>query len=355
MIAYPLRVLVKMFRGRKRKLPSSFDPGRYFGTVDSDNDKEQDQPLREDHPPDHGDQQDEEQLDIPDLDHEHGPIIQQRDLQNIGHPWHGVNVDVNEPMYEHSTDGEVNEHEQQPQDNDDDDLLDEPVQQQQQHDDDLLDEPVQEQQHDDELLHEPDQQQQDEDDLLRQPDQQPDRQDQQQPHDDQQHFEPEQDVNNQQPGGREEDDTEDEDTDYHSLLENFYEAWMLTELEHTVSKTASNAFWSAAFKFIPPLIEAKSVQNITRKVPTFNHIRRTLHRNLTPDVNLEIGYRCNTSNEVTVVNAKSMPRSKFPGQQYEKLYEVATVKVIYPNKSFARRNFFIFWLQIISQIKIITN
>ena len=115
--------------------------------------------------------------------------------------------------------------------------------------------------------------------------------------------------------------------DYQSLLEDLYDKWMTTELDHTVSKIASNSFWSVAFQYIPKLMEARQVQQVTKKVPTFNHIRRKLHAQKTPDVNLEIAYKSRETQEVMVVNEASAPKKRFPGHQYEKLYEVASVKV----------------------------
>lgn len=119
----------------------------------------------------------------------------------------------------------------------------------------------------------------------------------------------------------------EEDDSYFTILESLYRKWMLTELEHTMSQAASNYLWSVAFHFIPKLIHAREVQNVTRKVPKFNHIRRTLYTKNTPEVNLEFGYRNKESNEVTEVHDKVTPKSRFPPNEYEKMFEVGTVKV----------------------------
>lgn len=125
------------------------------------------------------------------------------------------------------------------------------------------------------------------------------------------------------------DDDPDEDNqqDYYSILDELSRKWMFTELDHTVSKCASNKFWKVAFNFIPKLIEAKVQQRISRKVPQFNHIRRTLENKNTPEVQLEIAYKKRDSEEIEVVNTTVTPRSQFPPHLYEKMYEVASVKV----------------------------
>ena len=47
-----------------------------------------------------------------------------------------------------------------------------------------------------------------------------------------------------------------------------------------------------------------------------------------PKVNLEIGYRSKDGNEeTTIVRGTSTPKSRFPQNKYEKIYEVATVKI----------------------------
>lgn len=99
------------------------------------------------------------------------------------------------------------------------------------------------------------------------------------------------------------------------------------ELDHTVSQTASNAMWKLAFEFIPKILESRNIHNIRRKIPQFNHIRRKLHKKYTPPVHLEMAYKKRDSDEITIVNDSVTPRTRFPGNVFEKLYEVATVKV----------------------------
>lgn len=124
------------------------------------------------------------------------------------------------------------------------------------------------------------------------------------------------------------DEEDEEDENYFSLLHCLSKKWMEAELDHTVSKVGSNLFWKIAFKFVPRILEAKAQQRVTRKTPQFNHIRRTLYDKYTPDVNLEIAYREKETDEVRIVNESVMPKSRFPPDKFEKLYEIASVKVI---------------------------
>ena len=94
-----------------------------------------------------------------------------------------------------------------------------------------------------------------------------------------------------------EDDEDEEDynegiygepQDYSSLLDSLSQKWMENELDHTISQTASDALWKLAFSFIPKIMESKHLQNVTRKIPGFKHIRKKLYAEKTPKVNLKI-------------------------------------------------------------------
>lgn len=78
---------------------------------------------------------------------------------------------------------------------------------------------------------------------------------------------------------------------------------------------------------MPKLLEAKRRQEVTRKIPQFHQIRKTLTKKNTPEINLKIAYKCKETNEVTVVEDTVTPKSRFPSQEYDKMYEIATVKV----------------------------
>lgn len=82
------------------------------------------------------------------------------------------------------------------------------------------------------------------------------------------------------------------------------------------------------FNFLPNLLHARKLENIKRKVPQFNRIRETMYEKNTPKVQLEIGYRRKVDDEVTIVHGNANPRSQYPPNEYEKFYEMASVKVI---------------------------
>ena len=129
----------------------------------------------------------------------------------------------------------------------------------------------------------------------------------------------------------EEDEEEDEDFNeadgYETLIEKLSRKWLEAELDHTVSKVASNALWRIASSYFPRITQARNLENITRKLPQFNHIRRKMYDENTPEVRLKIGYRNRETKEMTVVEDTVTPKSRFPPNEFEKLFEIATVKV----------------------------
>ena len=130
--------------------------------------------------------------------------------------------------------------------------------------------------------------------------------------------------------GEESDESEHElplENDYVTLLENFSEKWVSMELDHTVSKIASDDFWRLACEFLPKIVYARSAQNVTRKLPQFSHIRKKLYNDNVPEVTLEIGYKNKDTDEVTVVTDTITPIKQYPPNQFEKMFEIASVKV----------------------------
>lgn len=75
-------------------------------------------------------------------------------------------------------------------------------------------------------------------------------------------------------------------------------------------------------------MEAKELQQVKKKIPQFQTVRKNLYNNHTPPVNLEIAYQRKDTNEVIIFHGTSTPISRFPPHEFEKLYEMATVKVI---------------------------
>ena len=127
----------------------------------------------------------------------------------------------------------------------------------------------------------------------------------------------------------EEEEEEELNMDYQTLLDLLSQKWLVAEVDHTMSKAGSNELWRIASFYIPKIINAKNIEQVKKKNPQFNHIRRKLYDDYTPKVNLEIGYRNKETNEVTVVKDSITPRKRFPPNQFEKLYEIASVKVTF--------------------------
>ena len=112
--------------------------------------------------------------------------------------------------------------------------------------------------------------------------------------------------------------------DYNTIMEQFRSKWLLTEINHSVSKTACDAFWNLGLQFFTKLDAA---QGRRKKNPQFKTIRRQMYANLIPEIELEIVYRHKTTGEITVVKDSITPLKRFNTATYEKLYEIGTVKV----------------------------
>ena len=130
-----------------------------------------------------------------------------------------------------------------------------------------------------------------------------------------------------------EDEDEEEDDflngdvqDYDTILNDLKSQWLLTEAHHSVSKSASQAFWKLGLLYFTKLHTAPGRK---KKTPLFKSIRNQMHKELLPPVSLEIGYKNLTSGEIVVVNDTVTPVKRFSPNNFEKLYEVASVEVSY--------------------------
>ena len=96
-------------------------------------------------------------------------------------------------------------------------------------------------------------------------------------------------------------------------------------MKHRVSAAAANSFWEAAFKFIPTVLEEKK----EKKVPQFIQQRRKLYADYCPPVHMEYCYRKKLDSSIIKFHGSSAPLKAYQNnKQYEKLYEMAHVKVI---------------------------
>lgn len=100
--------------------------------------------------------------------------------------------------------------------------------------------------------------------------------------------------------------------------------WLSAELQHCVSKTASDTFWRLGLQHFSTL---QGAPGRTRKTPQFKTIRRNMYSDFLPDIELEIAYRDKGSGEITVVKDAITPLKRFSPSKYDKLYEIGTVKV----------------------------
>ena len=116
--------------------------------------------------------------------------------------------------------------------------------------------------------------------------------------------------------------------DYYTILEYLAQQWILTEIDHQVSKVAANAFWLLAKTWFKKLFHAKEMQKIKRKTPCFEHLRRRIHTANVPPIQMDIAYEHKATGEVSIVNEFITPKSRFPPNEFEKIWEVAHVKVM---------------------------
>ena len=114
----------------------------------------------------------------------------------------------------------------------------------------------------------------------------------------------------------------------------------MTEVNHRVSKEASNKFFELGLKWFSKLEETKRNQGIRKPTAQFAHLRKKMYSKHVPPIKLDITYQHIESGEITHLEGLSAtPTSKFPPSQYKKLLEVAYVEVKKITISFHSDNF----------------
>ena len=114
---------------------------------------------------------------------------------------------------------------------------------------------------------------------------------------------------------------------YYQLLDELANDWLNVENLHNVSKTATNCFWAIATEKIHELFEVKNFNGIRRKTPQFQQLRNKLNSKL-PPIKMEIGYLDRHSGDLIVEDKlETTPVKLYPPSQFQKTYEIATVKV----------------------------
>ena len=122
------------------------------------------------------------------------------------------------------------------------------------------------------------------------------------------------------------DDEDEYENEYYRLLQALSEKWLLVELDHTVSKAASNEFWRLATSLIPQLFETKTRLGISRKTPQFVHVRRKLHQKFLPKIHHSTAYQHEDTGEIiSVPDTEDIHRND---SSFSKVFETASVSVI---------------------------
>ena len=111
---------------------------------------------------------------------------------------------------------------------------------------------------------------------------------------------------------------------YLDILADLSEKWLMIEINHKVSKEATNLFWKLGKTMFHALHEARR----NRKIPQFPHLREKLYKTKVPPVKMEIGYQSKEDGQLTVLkDVVSVPVSQYPPSSFKRLYEIASVDV----------------------------
>lgn len=126
---------------------------------------------------------------------------------------------------------------------------------------------------------------------------------------------------------RETEDPQEDKEAYEYVLKQFSEEWIMNESFHKVSKVASSEFWNISRKWMFALTSS-FMKEKKKKFPKFAHIRRKLKKNNVPRISLDTGYLHKNSNNITVAkDTEKIPVLEFPPDEYQKVFEIATIKV----------------------------
>ena len=135
-------------------------------------------------------------------------------------------------------------------------------------------------------------------------------------------------VDEESESDQEMDDVDMEEEDYASIFSQIKSQWLLTEIEHSVSKSASEMFWRIAMENFPKVKSAQEKEK-KKKIPQFQSVRNHMYDNLLPPIDLEIAYKNRETGIIQIVKDTNTPLKKFPPSKFDKLYEIGTIKVSY--------------------------
>lgn len=131
---------------------------------------------------------------------------------------------------------------------------------------------------------------------------------------------------NADPGGQEDNNIDLQD-DYHEMLKEVAEKWLLVQLTHRVSISASNSFWEFAVNSIPKLSQCKNDRSIKKAIPGYIHLRRKMYKEQCPKVHMKFVYLNKNTEAIEIVHTNTNPAKQYNRINYVKLYEEAHFEV----------------------------
>ena len=115
---------------------------------------------------------------------------------------------------------------------------------------------------------------------------------------------------------------------YKDVLHAFSEDWLFAQLSHKVSLRATNKFWSLSMRFLPRLQELHDLERKVKPIPQFVHQRRQLYKQKCPQIQMEFAFRKKVDGSIRLVKSETAPVKELErNPEYEKLYEIASIKV----------------------------
>ena len=116
--------------------------------------------------------------------------------------------------------------------------------------------------------------------------------------------------------------------DYDTIFKFLTKEWMKVELNHNISKVASETLWTLAKTWFPRLFRAKEMQDIRRKTTSFVHIRRQMNIQFVPRITMKFAFENKETGVMTIVNDSEVtPKSRFPPNLFQKVWEIASIEV----------------------------
>ena len=120
-----------------------------------------------------------------------------------------------------------------------------------------------------------------------------------------------------------EDNESEQQNDLNDPLEQFAKEWMIIEMSHNVSKSASDEFWKAAHKYITANYSKTKCKN-----QSFTHLRRNLMQKYCPEISLDLSYKHKQTGEIYIEkDVREISHEKFRKPEFEPLHEIASIKV----------------------------